>query len=128
MRINEPDVVAELQGLYPVYETALVTNDVKKLTELFWNSPLATRFGITENLHGYEEIAAFRQGRGVLNLERKIRRLDIVALGPDHGQINLEFERMVEGRLLHGRQSQLWVRFAQGWRIVSAHVSVMGYP
>lgn len=126
MRINEPDVVTELQALYPVYETALVTNDVKKLTELFWNSPLATRFGLTENLHGYEEIAAFRQGRPALNLARRIRRLEIVALGPDHGQINLEFERMVEGRLLQGRQSQLWVRFAEGWRIVSAHVSVLG--
>ncbi len=125
MRINEPDVVAELQALYPVYETALVTNDVKTLTELFWKSPMATRFGMTENLHGYDEIAAFRQGRAALNLARTIRRLDIVALGPDHGQINLEFERIVEGRFLQGRQCQLWVRFAEGWRIVSAHVSAL---
>jgi hypothetical protein len=54
MQINDPAVVRELEALYPVYETALITNDVKTLTEMFWNSPLTTRFGITENLYGYD--------------------------------------------------------------------------
>ena len=125
MQVNDPAAVAELAALYPAYERALVTNDVDSLTKFFWESPLATRFGATENLHGFEEIARFRLSRPATNLARTIRRLDIVTFGPDHGQITLEFERSMEGRTVHGRQSQLWVRFPEGWRIVSAHVSLL---
>ena len=39
MTINDPEVVAELQALYSLYEHALVTNDVEKLVEMFWAGP-----------------------------------------------------------------------------------------
>lgn len=125
MHINDPEIVAELQVLYPRYEAALVTNDAEALIEMFWSSPLAMRFGVTENLHGIEEIADFRKGRPAVNLERTIRRLDIVTFGRDYGSVTLEFERSVNGRTVSGRQSQVWVRFPNGWRIVSAHVSLL---
>ncbi len=125
MRINEPEIVAELQALYHRYEAALVANDADVLTQMFWSSPHALRFGVTENLHGSDEIAAFRKGRPAMNLARAVRRLDIVTFGRDYGSITLEFERAVDGRTVSGRQSQVWVRFPQGWRIVSAHVSLL---
>ncbi len=75
MHINDPEIIAELQALYPRYETALVTNDAETLTQMFWASPHAVRFGVTENLHGIDEIAAFRKGRAPVNLARTIRRL-----------------------------------------------------
>lgn len=125
MQVNDPTVIAELAGLYTAYEKALITNDVDTLTKFFWESPLATRFGVSENLHGFQEIARFRQNRSAANLARTIRRLDIVTFGADHGQITLEFERTLEGRTVYGRQSQSWVRFPEGWRIVSAHVSLL---
>jgi len=124
MVINDPQVVAELAALYPKYETALVSNDAETLTAMFWNSDHALRFGVAENLHGFEEISAFRKGRPGVNLARTINRLDIVTFGRDFGSITLEFTRDVEGRILHGRQSQVWVRLSEGWRIVSAHVSI----
>jgi hypothetical protein len=123
MKINAPEVIAELQALYPKYEAALVTNDAETLTKMFWASPYAMRFGITENLYGIDEIEAFRKSRSPVNLARTVRRLDIVAFGSDFGSITLEFERAVNGRTVSGRQSQVWVRFPEGWRIVSAHVS-----
>ncbi|MGH9680018.1 MAG: oxalurate catabolism protein HpxZ [Candidatus Acidiferrales bacterium] len=125
MRINDPEIVAELREQYPKYEAALVSNDAETLTRMFWASPLASRFGVTENLHGIEEIAAFRKGRAPVNLARTIRRLDIVTFGRDTGSITLEFERTVEGRTVRGRQTQVWVRLPEGWRIVSAHVSLL---
>jgi hypothetical protein len=125
MHINDPEMVAELQALYPRYEAALMTNDAETLTQMFWASPRAIRFGLTENLHGIDEIAAFRKGRAPVNLTRTIRRLDIVTFGRDYGSITLEFERTVDARTVSGRQSQLWVRFPEGWRIVSAHVSLL---
>lgn len=125
MRINDPAIVAELQALYPRYEAALVTNDAEALIKMFWASPHAMRFGVTENLHGIDEIAAFRKGRAPVNLARTIRRLEIVTFGRDYGSITLEFERTVDTRKIFGRQSQVWVRFPEGWRIVSAHVSLL---
>jgi 1-carboxybiuret hydrolase subunit AtzH-like protein len=125
LQINDPKTAAELQSLYPQYETALVTNDVEALTRLFWASPHTVRFGVTENLHGFDEIAAFRAGRPPVNLAREVRRLDIVTFGRDFGSITLEFERNVQGRAVLGRQSQTWVRLPEGWRIVAAHVSLL---
>jgi 1-carboxybiuret hydrolase subunit AtzH-like protein len=125
MRINDPETLAELEALYPQYETALVTNDVEKLTQMFWASPHAMRFGATENLYGIDEIRAFRKGRSPANIARTIRRLDIVTFGRDCGSVTLEFERAVNARTILGRQSQVWVRLPEGWRIVAAHVSVL---
>ena len=125
MQINIPEVVAELQALYPKYETALMANDAKTLTQMFWASPHAMRFGVTENLYGIEEIEAFRKSRPAMNLARSVRRLDIVTFGRDFGNVTLEFERTANGKIISGRQSQVWVRLTEGWRIVAAHVSVL---
>jgi Protein of unknown function (DUF3225) len=125
MQINDPETVAELQKLYPLYESALMANDAETLTRMFWASPHVTRFGLTENLHGIEEITAFRKGRAPVNLARIVTRLDIVTFGRDCGSVTLEFERVVDGRTVRGRQTQVWVRLPEGWRIVSAHVSVL---
>ena len=125
MKINDPETLAELQALYPKYEEALVTNDVETLMRMFWASPHAMRFGAAENLYGIDEIAGFRKGRSPANLARSIRRLDIVTFGKDYGSVTLEFERTVDGRTVAGRQSQVWARLPEGWRIVAAHVSML---
>jgi hypothetical protein len=126
MLINDPATVAELAELYPRYETALVTNDVETLTAMFWHSPEVMRFGVTENLYGFEELEAFRKSRPSAGLARTVKRLDIVAFGTDYGSITLEFERPgKDGTTIRGRQSQVWVRLPEGWRIVAAHVSLL---
>ncbi len=125
MKINDDDVVAELKLLYPEYERALVENDVEILTRMFWTSPFALRFGATENLYGTDEIEAFRKSRPAVGLQRTIKRLEFVTFGRDFGSITVEFERQASGKVVRGRQSQVWVRLPEGWRIVSAHVSVL---
>jgi AtzH-like len=131
MTINDPAVIAELRQLYPRYEQALVDNNVEKLVEMFWAGPQVMRFGATENLYGPEELAAFRKARPAANLARTITRLDIVSFGHDFASITLEFERFTRSdppRRIQGRQSQVWVRLPEGWRIVQAHVSVLQAP
>ncbi len=125
MTINDPAVLAELRELYPQYEKALVENDVETLTRMFWASPHAMRFGATENLYGVDEIEAFRKSRPAVNLARTVKRLEIVSFGKDYGSVTLEFEREVKGKIRYGRQSQVWVRLPEGWRIVAAHVSLL---
>ena len=125
MRINDPEVVAELRALYPRYEQALVSNDVDTLMAMFWAGPEVMRFGAAENLYGPEQLAAFRKARPAANLARTITRLDIVAFGRDFASITLEFERNTAAGPIRGRQSQTWVRMPEGWRIVSAHVSLL---
>jgi hypothetical protein len=123
--INLPEVLAELRELYPRYEQALVTNDVPTLVEMFWASPHVMRFGVTENLYGHDELEAFRQSRPGINLARQVKRLEIVSFGRDFASINLEFKRETPNGAVQGRQSQVWVRLPEGWRIVSAHVSLL---
>jgi Protein of unknown function (DUF3225) len=125
MKINDPEVVAELQALYPQYERALVTNNVEKLVEMFWTGSEVMRFGITENLYGPEELETFRKRRPATDLVRNVKRLDIVSFGRDFASITLEFERSTSTEMIRGRQSQVWVRLPEGWRIVQAHVSLL---
>ena len=123
--VNLPEVVAEIRLLYPRYEEALVNNDVETLMEMFWPAAEVMRFGATENLYGIEEIAAFRSSRPATHLARTVDRLDVVAFGWDTASVTLEFTRQTDGVTRRGRQSQLWIRFASGWKIVSAHVSLL---
>ncbi len=125
MLINDPDTVAELTSIYPQYEAALINNDIATMQRLFWASPHVVRFGATENLHGIEQIAAFRAARSPANLARRVTRLDITTFGTDFGCVNIEFERDKDGQTQRGRQSQTWVRLPEGWRVVSAHVSFL---
>jgi hypothetical protein len=128
MTINDPTTHAELAALYPLYEAALISNDVETLTAMFWDSPLAIRLGAGENLYGTAEIEAFRKSRPAANLARRQVRLEIVTFGTDFGSITLEFERDTPNGITRGRQSQVWVRLPEGWRIVSAHVSTLPTP
>jgi hypothetical protein len=125
MTINDPETHRELTELYPQYETALVENDVETLTRMFWASPFAMRYGVTENLYGIDEIEAFRKARPAVGLARKVTHIEIVTFGTDYGSITLEFERDTPTRLVRGRQTQVWVRLPEGWRIVAAHVSLL---
>jgi len=125
MEINLPEVHRELAELYPAYEKALVENDVETLTRMFWASSHAMRFGAGENLYGMDEIEAFRKSRPAVGLARRITRLEIVTFGRDFGSVTLEFERDTPAKTVRGRQSQVWVRLEEGWRIVAAHVSIL---
>jgi len=128
MEINRADVVAELGELHARYECALLDNDVAALEAMFWDSPLAVRYGATENLYGIDEIKVFRRGRPNIDLARKIERLEITTFGDSFGVINLHFTRELSGVTRQGRQTQLWVKWADGWKIVSAHVSYLFQP
>jgi hypothetical protein len=125
MLVNDPATVAELAALYPLYEAALVNNDIDTLTAMFWDSPHAIRLGAGENLYGTAEIEAFRKSRPSVGLARRQVRLEINTFGTDFGSITLEFERDTPTGLVRGRQSQVWVRLPEGWRIVQAHVSIL---
>ncbi len=125
MRVNDAEVREELKALYPRYEKALVENDVETLTKMFWSSPFAMRFGAGENLYGTDEIEAFRKARPAAGLARVVKRMEVVTFGRDFGSITLEFEREKDGEIIRGRQSQVWVRLPEGWRIVAAHVSML---
>jgi hypothetical protein len=123
LEINRADVVAEVRDAFERYERALTGNDVVALDTFFWDSDLALRYGATENLYGRKAIAAFRAARPAVNLARTVTRTEITTFGTDFATANMEFER--PGVSHAGRQSQTWVRFPEGWRIVAAHVSLL---
>jgi Protein of unknown function (DUF3225) len=127
MDIDLPDVLAEVGEAFARYETALVNNDVATLGALFRNDPRTLRYGMAENLYGYDAIQAFRAARSPAGLMRKTARTVITAYGKDTAVASTLFYRdTMPGKV--GRQMQTWVRFSEGWRIVAASVSVIDEP
>jgi len=125
VEINLPAVKAEVEAAFAAYEAALVSNDVETLQRLFWNSDLTIRYGIGENLHGHEEIGAFRAARSPAGLARTTSRTVIITFGRDFATASTLFHReSAPGKV--GRQMQTWVRMPEGWRVVAAHVGVIG--
>jgi len=124
MEINRPDVLAALTEAFERYERALVGNDVAVLDELFWDSPHTLRYGVGENLYGIEAIRAFRSARPATGLARSVLRTQLTTYGEDFATTHIEFQR--EGGTRPGRQTQTWMRTPAGWRVVSAHVSLLG--
>jgi len=125
MEINIPEVVAEVTTAFDCYEKALNTNDVDVLDKLFWKSPHTLRYGVGEQLYGHDQIAAFRSGRDPKFVPtRDLLKIWIVTYGRDFGTANCEFRR--HGATKTGRQSHTWMRTPEGWRIVAAHVSLVG--
>jgi hypothetical protein len=127
MQVDLPDVLAEVTEQFARYEKALVTNDVGVLDELFRADHRTLRYGVGENLYGYDAIMAFRAARSPMGLMRRTEKTVITTYGRDTAVASTLFYRdSAPGRV--GRQMQTWVRFPEGWRIVAAHVSIIDEP
>jgi Protein of unknown function (DUF3225) len=126
VEINLPDVLSEVTEAFRRYERALVANEVATLTAMSWQSALTLRYGVAENLYGYEAIAEFRATRAPIDLSRELMRTSITTYGRDVATANTEFRRT--GATVTGRQSQTWIRTDDGWKIAAAHVSLLQPP
>jgi AtzH-like len=127
LEIDHPNVKAEVEAVFAEYERALVTNDVTVLDRLFLDEPTTIRYGGSENLYGYAEIAAFRAGRSPAGLARRLERTVITTYGRDFAVASTLFRRdSAPGQI--GRQTQTWVRTLAGWRVAAAHVSIIDEP
>lgn len=123
MEINKPEVRAEVEREFMRYEKALTGNDVVELDALFWHSPHTVRLGASEHLYGFEAIQAFRAARPSQGLDRHMLKTQITTFGDSAATTHLEFQRIGSDKI--GRQTQTWVRMPEGWRVVSAHVSML---
>ena len=121
---NIPEVVAEVRELFERYEKALVDKNVEVLDATFWNSPYTIRWAPNEHGYGFDEIHAQRVRRpaGPGTKEAR-RRREILTLGRDCATVNLEVKGRGKDQI--GRQTQTWVRFPEGWKVINAHVSVI---
>jgi len=123
MTIDDPLLLEEVTAAFHAYERALMADDIKAMDALFHDAPTTNRYGVGEVLYGIDEIRAFRKGRGGAP-QRRLGKLAITVYGPSFATADAEFFR--EGSDRRGRQTQSWVKFADGWKVVSAHVSIEG--
>ncbi len=124
--VNRPEVVDEVTAAFEAYERALLANDVEAMNEVFWDDPRTVRFGIAEIQYGADTIAAWRRTASPVPTSRRVGPVTVTSFGADVAVVDCEFsDDEQRGR---GRQSQTWVRFADGWHIVSAHVSLIDAP
>ncbi|HEY4083966.1 MAG TPA: allophanate hydrolase [Burkholderiaceae bacterium] len=121
-----PNAVDELTPIFHAYERALMANDVEALNSYFWDDARVTRYGIADRQFGADELRAFRAGTPAPQFTRVLENLRLNAFGPDMAVAQVEFVR--SDTALRGFQTQTWVRFEEGWRIVAAHVSMIPWP
>src|SRR6202051_1960147 len=116
MEIDLPDVLSEVTAQFARYEQALVANDVAVLDELFRKDSRTLRYGIGENLYGYDAIMAFRAARSPVGLMRRTAKTVITPSGRDTAVASTLFYRdTLVGRV--GRQMQTSARFSAGLKI-----------
>lgn len=123
LEINLAGPLAELTEACDRYEKALMCNDLNAMDMLFWDNDATLRYGVGENLHGIDEIREFRKTRTGGSPAREVLRREILTFGSQLGTCNLVFQRVGGTRI--GRQSQTWLRTENGWKVASAHVSLM---
>jgi len=123
MTIDDPVLLEEVTAAFQAYERALMADDIPAMDALFHDAPTTNRYGVGEVLYGIDEIRAFRKGRGG-SPQRRLGRVAITVYGASFATADAEFFR--EGSDRRGRQTQSWVKFADGWKVVSAHVSIEG--
>ena len=114
-------VASEVRAVFDAYEAALVRHDNATLANFFWDSPHTIRYGVGEHSHGIESIRAYRADAAPVHPQRELRETTVIAYSADSASACTQF--LAPDTTLIGRQSQMWIRFPEGWKIVSAHVS-----
>lgn len=112
-------VDSEVRRAVGRYETALGTDDVAALDDLFVDAPQTLRADAQGVLVGHERISAFRRGRGGAPA-REVSALHVVVHAEDVATAVAQTLRPDGTR---GLQTQVWVRGDDAWRVAVAHVS-----
>lgn len=121
--INRPEVLAKVVALFNAYEAAFMRHDMDALNHYFRNDPALTRYGMADLQMGHAELVAFRAASPRPDFTRTLHNVRITTFGNHTALAFTEFVR--SDTPLRGRQSQTWVRFEDGWKIVAAHVSMV---
>ncbi|WP_432485255.1 AtzH-like domain-containing protein [Kineococcus esterisolvens] len=106
------------------YERALREDDLAVLDEVFADGSSTLRAEGGAALVGHADVSAHRARRGGAPA-RWQRRVHVRALGEADALTVSEAERL-DGA--GGLQTQLWHRFADGWKVTAAHVSSAPAP
>ena len=120
--VNDPAVVASVVATFEQYERALLANDLDALDAFMWRDPRLVRIGVDERQDGFDAVTAYRRTQVRQTAPRVLRDTAVVTFD-DHMAVVTTAFVPTDGSPT-GRQSQTWVRMADGWRIVAAHVSL----
>ena len=123
--IDHPEVLTDIRRVLADYERALMANDVAALNAFFWADERTTRYGIADRQWGIAQLATFRAATPAPTFTRTLLHPRITAYGKDLAVAQVEFVR--SDTPLRGFQTQTWVRFSEGWKIVAAHVSMIPF-
>jgi len=117
-------VSIEVGALFEAYERALIDNDVDRVLGFF--AADAIRVGIADLQAGLAEQRRWRLAQPALPPGRFRKDTTIQTYGVSVAVVTTLFG--YPGATALGRQTQTWVRLAEGWRIVNAHVSLPASP
>jgi uncharacterized protein YceH (UPF0502 family) len=122
LQVDVPDVVAEVRELLTSYERARAAGDVEALRRFFWESPSAMLLDAGRAWSGIDRIATHWAEAAALPAREEVTgpaRRRVTTFGRDYASTSVSEGEPPRLR----RESQVWVRLREGWRIVAAHTS-----
>lgn len=119
----EKTATDEVRELFYAYEKALMKNDIEALNGYFWSDPSVTRYGVCDKQLGYDALVSYRESVSYPNFTRQLTNVRLTEFCSNTVIAMCEFLRSDTD--LHGFQTQTWVKLKEGWKIVSAHVSMV---
>lgn len=122
--IDLPYALAEVQAAFGRYERALQADDIAAREALFCHRTATTRYGVGENLRGWQAIPDFRRSGKLRRFSGTLINSLVVTHGCSFATANTECQREGEGTT--GRETKALVRMPDGWRIVLAHARLLG--
>lgn len=127
LAIDLPEARVELSAAFEAYERALLAHDIEALDRFFLDTPQTVRYGVADHQMGFASITRWRRTSPPVDPRRTLAGTVIRTFGTSFGVASTLFHRPDEpGRI--GRQTQVWVRTGEGWRIAAAHVSAIPEP
>jgi Asp-tRNA(Asn)/Glu-tRNA(Gln) amidotransferase A subunit family amidase len=118
--VTASDANQALVAAFWRYESALMSNDVAALDDLFLNSDETIRADHVAVLLGHDAIARYRAARTTGAPARTIVDVHIRTLSDDTSVVLAETCRPNGAR---GLQTQVWTNTDEGWKVAYAHVS-----
>ena len=121
-----PTVAEEVTAAFVDYERALVDGDLEVLADSFWDDDATVRFGVADAQVGADALRRWRAAQAPLPPGRQLFDTRVATFGDTCAAVTTFFR--YPDRPMIGRQTQMWIRFPDRWRIVSAHVSEIAAP
>lgn len=123
LEVNGPEVLAEVEEAFNLFEKAFSLGDAATLDKMTLNDPATVFIDGRGQLFGHQAIRRERRDNPPPGRSAKVQRMRLAVFGQSTALSVVEYR--VPGVAGLVRQSLSWVRTVHGWRVALFHESLL---